>query len=121
MNESEHMPIIEKYAFGSMRLGGRTYYADLTISGGEVARWWREESHLLQPTDIDAILALKPNVLIIGTGRSGGMRVSDEAKRLCEEIGVELIIEHTARAIERYNAIVLEGNRSVAAAFHLTC
>jgi len=121
MSDSERMPIIEKYAFGSMRVGGRTYYADLAISGGEVARWWRDESHLVRSTDIDAVLALKPAVLVIGTGRSGGMQVSDEAKKLCEEIGVELIIERTERAIERYNALALEGKRPVAAAFHLTC
>jgi len=121
MSSSERMPLVEKYGFGSMRIGGRAYYADLSVSGGAIARWWREESHLVQPADIDSILALKPDVLVIGTGQSGRVQVSDEAKRLCEEAGVELIAERTARAVESYNAIVHEGNRSVAAAFHLTC
>ncbi|MGD1047378.1 MAG: MTH938/NDUFAF3 family protein [Candidatus Krumholzibacteriaceae bacterium] len=121
MNAPEGKLLIEKYAFGSMRLGDRTYYNDLTISAGEVARWWRESSHLVQSADIDVTLAVKPDVLVIGTGYSGGMSVSDEAKRLCADGGVELVVERTARAVERYNALVLEGIRSVAAAFHLTC
>ena len=121
MSSSKRMPLIEKYAFGSMRIGGRAYYADLSVSGGAIARWWREESHLVQPADIDSILELKPAVLVIGTGQSGRVQISDEAKKLCAGAGVELIAERTARAVECYNAIVLEGNRSVAAAFHITC
>jgi hypothetical protein len=121
MDPPAHMPTIEKYSFGSMRLGGRTYYEDLAVSAGEIARWWREESHLVQSADIDVILALKPDVLVVGTGHSGRMRVSEEATKLCAEAGVELVVEQTARAVERYNAIVTEGKRSVAAVFHLTC
>lgn len=121
MNEPHHVPLIEKYSFGSMRVDGRTYYADLAISGGGVVRWWREESHLVRSADIDVILALKPAVLIIGTGYSGGMHVSDEVKTRCEEARVELIIERTAQAVERYNTAALEGKRQAAAAFHLTC
>jgi hypothetical protein len=121
MNASERMPIIEKHGFGSMRIGGRTYYSDISISAGAIARWWREESHLVRPADIDSILATKPAVLVIGTGRNGRMEISDEARKLCGEAGVELAADRTERAIEIYNAIVLEGARSVAAAFHLTC
>lgn len=121
MSPPERMPIVEKHAFGSMRIGGRTYYSDLSVSAGAVARWWRDESHLVRPVDIDSILATKPAVLVIGTGRSGRMEISDEAKRLCEEAGVELVAERTERAVEIYNTIALEGTRSVAAAFHLTC
>jgi hypothetical protein len=121
MSESPHPPLIEKYAFGSMRISGRTYYADLTISEGEIARWWRGESHLLQSADIDAIVALKPAVLVVGTGNSGNMQVSPEATSLCEEAGVELVVERTGRAAERYNELVRRGTRTVAAAFHLTC
>jgi hypothetical protein len=121
MNAPAGKLLIEKYSFGSMRLGDRTYYNDLAVSTGEVARWWRESSHLVQSADIDVILAVRPDVLVIGTGYSGGMSVSDEAKRLCEDNGVELVVERTARAVELYNEIVLEGIKSVAAAFHLTC
>jgi hypothetical protein len=121
MNEPEHAVVIEKYSFGSMRIEGRTYYNDLAISENRIARWWREESHLVRPADIDVILALKPAVLVIGTGYGGGMQVSDEVRKLCEDAGVELIVELTARALERYNALATEGKRPVAAAFHLTC
>jgi hypothetical protein len=104
-----------------MRVGGRTYYADLTILGGEIARWWRGESHLVQSADIDAIVALKPSVLVVGTGFNGNMEISAEVKDLCREAGVELVIERTAPAVERYNELVRTGARTVAAAFHLTC
>jgi hypothetical protein len=115
------MPAIEKYAFGSMRVGGKTYYSDIVVTSNAVTQWWREESHLVQAADIAAILEEKPAVIVLGTGYSGGMQVSTEAARLCEEKGVELIVGRTAVVLDQYNKIVLEGKKAVAAAFHLTC
>ena len=121
MNARSRIPLIEKYAFGSMRVGGRTYYSDIFIVAGAITEWWREESHLVQPPDIVTIIEKKPTVLVLGTGYSGGMQVSKETTKLCEERGIELIVGLTAIALESYNKIVLEGKKTVAAAFHLTC
>lgn len=121
MNAHSRIPLIEKYAFGSMRVGGRTYYSDIFITAGTITEWWREESHLVQPPDIVTILKEKPAVLVLGTGYSGGMQVSTETTKLCEERGIELIVGLTAIALDIYNKIVLEGKKTVVAAFHLTC
>jgi hypothetical protein len=121
MNARSRIPLIEKYAFGSMRVGGRTYYSDIFITAGTITEWWREESHLVQPPDIVTIIEQKPAVLVLGTGYSGGMQVSTETTKLCEERGIELIVGLTAISLDIYNKIVLEGKKTVVAAFHLTC
>jgi hypothetical protein len=121
MKPKSRMPLIEKYAFGSMRVGGHTFYSDIVIIAEAITEWWREESHLVQPPDIVTILEEKPGVLVLGTGYSGGMRVSDEVTKLCEEKGIELIVGRTAIALDSYNKIVFEGKKTVAGAFHLTC
>ncbi len=121
MSDSGRMPLIEKYAFGSMRVGGRTYYSDIIVTAEAISEWWREESHLVQPADVASIMENAPSVLVIGTGYSGGMRVSNEVVKLCEEKGVELVSEVTMIALDVYNKILLKGEKTAAAAFHLTC
>jgi hypothetical protein len=115
------MPLIEKYAFGSMRVGGRTYYTDIVITADAITEWWREEGHLVQPSDLVTILEKKPAVLVLGTGYSGGMQVSKETSELCRKQGVELIVGRTAMTLDIYNRIAGEGKRALVAAFHLTC
>jgi hypothetical protein len=121
MKAQSRMPLIEKYAFGSMRVGGHTYYSDIVITAEGIKEWWREESHLVQSLDITTIVEEKPAALVVGTGYSGGMQISKEAAALCQERGIELIVGRTANALDVYNKIVLEGKKTIAAAFHLTC
>ena len=121
MNAHTRMPLIEKYAFGSMRVGGHTYYTDIVITADAITEWWRAEGHLVQPSDIDTILEKKPAVLVLGTGYSGGMQVARRTTELCRERGVELIVGRTAITLDIYNRIAVEGKKALAAAFHLTC
>jgi hypothetical protein len=113
--------LVEAYSFGSIRVRGRTYDGDVVLAGDTISRWWREEGHLVSPADIAPILATGAQVLVIGTGHSGGMEVSAEAAALCGEKGVELIVRPTAQATRRYNELLLEAKRRVAGAFHVTC
>ena len=59
-------------------------------------------------------------VLIIGTGANGGMKVDPEVKAWLDELAVQWESHPTGTACERYNALVREGKK-VIAALHLTC
>jgi len=116
--------LIEKYEFGVMVVNGVTYTRDLIIlPNGEVkANWWRIEGHRLHLEDLRAIFELDnlPEVLVIGTGYSGLMRVPVSVVEELKSKGIEVIIERTTNAWKTFNRLVGEGRR-VAAAFHLTC
>ena len=113
--------MIDSYTFGRMVIDGRVYQADLTIVSGQVqAGWWRREGHLVEVEDVTDILAARPEILVVGTGSPGQMRVSDTLARTLRDLAIELVEQPTPAATATYNQLAAEG-RNTAAAFHLTC
>ena len=111
---------IESYAFGRIVVDGRAYQADLILLPDRIVDgWWRQEGHVLHPADLDAVFDAHPDVLIVGQGAYGRMRVADETARALERAGIELIVLPTREAVERYKT--LPAGRRAAAALHLTC
>ena len=62
----------------------------------------------------------QPQVLVVGTGYSGLMKISDEAKEAMKNRNIELIVQPTKQAYQTYNRLLGSGERAVAA-LHLTC
>ena len=114
--------MIQKYREGSyMKIGDTRYHNDLKIIEGRVKRrWWRDRGHRLQTGDLDDILVAKPEVIVIGTGYAGNMRVPEAVRSTIESNNIDLITEKTAEATQTFNRLNAEG-RNVAGAFHLTC
>ena len=114
--------MIDQYTMGShMTVKGTTYRQDLKIIHGEVkGNWWRKEGHRLDTDDIRDILTAGPEILVIGTGYAGNMRVPDSVRHTIEDRQIKIITERTADATKTFNQLEAEG-RDVAGAFHLTC
>lgn len=113
--------MIQEYRFGSMKVAGRTYHDDLKIIAGEVhARWWRKEGHTVEVDDVSDILAVRPDILVVGQGKPGYMQVTASLRSVLADAGIHLIEEPTATALQTFNRLQQEG-RNVAGAFHLTC
>ncbi len=111
---------IDSYSFGKIVINGKTYPSDVIIYPGRVdASWWRKEGHLLQTADLADVLSAKPDVLIIGTGYAGVMRVPRETIDRIAEAGIEVKVERTTKAVALYNE--LQGKQTVIAALHITC
>ncbi|MCX5893485.1 MAG: Mth938-like domain-containing protein [Deltaproteobacteria bacterium] len=111
---------IDSYEFGSIVIDGRTYRADLLIWPGRIkADWWRSAGHLLQLPDVAEALAAAPQVLVVGTGESGRMRLDPELVAYLKEKGIDLVAQRTREACRSLNE--LAGKRHLAAALHLTC
>ena len=53
--------------------------------------------------DVDEIIETGLDVLIIGTGYSGLMRVPEKTREFIESNGILLVVEKTKDACERYN------------------
>jgi len=114
-------PRVEAYGFGEIVIDGRRYTSDVIIRpDGVLADWWRKEGHKLHLEDLDKALEAEPEVLVIGTGYSGLMKVPEEVQEALRERGLEVVVESTRRAWRTYNQLVDKGRR-VVAAFHLTC
>jgi len=107
------------YRFGRVEVDGVPHYEDLWICGERIGHWWRREGHLVHPEDLAEILNLSPEIVIIGTGFSGMLRVSKEAEDLLSSRGIELRVLRTKDAVELYNE--LAPKKRVAALLHLTC
>jgi hypothetical protein len=111
---------IEHYSFGRITIDGKTYTSDVIIYTGRVdSSWWRKEGHYLQVIDLTDVINARPEVLIVGTGSSGLMKVSKETISYLESKGIEVHVALTEKAVELFNK--LQKDKIVIAALHLTC
>ena len=113
--------MIDSYDFGQIVIDGRRYTSDVIVFPDRVkVDWWRKEGHQLCVEDIEEALKEKLDVLVVGTGYSGLVKVLPETERYVRSRGVELIVQRTGEAYKTFNRLVQSGKR-VIAALHLTC
>lgn len=114
------MPHIESYKFGMATVDGHTYTSDLKIFPDKIKpNWWREEGHELHLADIEDVLSASPEIIIIGTGAAGAMKVPDEVRKHIESVGIKLITLPTKEAIEKHNSF--SSRKNIITCLHLTC
>ena len=112
--------MIESYSFGRMTVDGEQYTSDLILFPDKiVSNWWRVSGHKLCLQDLEKVIKEKPEILIIGTGAMGAMKVKEEVKLVAQHEGITLIIEKTGKAAQVYNNH--SPDKKVIGAFHLTC
>ena len=114
--------MIESYNFGRIVINGRVYTSDLIIFNNNSIKenWWRKEGHKLHIEDLEEVIKRKPEILVIGTGYLGLMKVPKEVKDFLNQKGIEVVSQKTKEACETFNKL-LSSKRKVAAALHLTC
>jgi hypothetical protein len=114
------MNIVDSYQFGQIVISGKKYTSDVIIFPDRVIdSWWRKTGHELCLDDIAEVLTEKPEVLVVGTGASGLVRVLPEVKQSLEAQGIKLIAEPTSEACNIYNRLC--HSQKVVATLHLTC
>ena len=112
--------MIESYNFGQIVIDGKRYASDVIIYPDRVdAGWWRKDGHSLCAEDIRDIVVFNPEVLIIGCGTPGILKVPQVTQEYIASLGIELIALPTEAACKRYNE--LHTTKRVVAGLHLTC
>ncbi len=112
--------MIDTYTFGRITVDGKTYKSDVIIYPERVnSSWWRKEGHNLCLEDLEEVLLFKPEVLVIGKGKPGLMKVSPAAAEQIRRQGIEVYAEPTEKAVRLYNEICTR--KKAVAALHLTC
>lgn len=110
---------IDRYEFGEIVINGKKYGRDVIITSSKVKEWWRIKGHEVCVKDLNVIENEDLEVLIIGTGYFGIVKVLPEVKEWAKKRGIELIALPTRDACNLYNEKSKE--RKVIAALHLTC
>jgi hypothetical protein len=112
--------MIESYDFGQITINGRRYSSDVIIFPDHVKDgWWRSKGHRLSLEDLKEVFEVKPEVLVIGTGYSGLMKIPQDVRDYVSARDIELVVENTRQACQTYNRLC--ESKKVLAAFHLTC
>ena len=111
---------IDSYRFGEIVIDGKKFSSDVIISPDRVqGEWWREKGHELSLEDISGVMTENPEVLVIGTGASGLVRVLPEVQQEAAARNIQLIVQPTGEACDIYNQ--LSKSQRVVAALHLSC
>ena len=118
---------IEHYSFGNITIDGKGYTSDVIIYTDRVdSSWWRKQGHNLHVEDLKDVVKAHPNILVIGTGAYGVMRVPREIVAHLESKGIKVHAMKTSEAVDLFNKLqskTVEGGKAgvVIAALHLTC
>lgn len=113
------MNIIDSYQFGLIVVNGKNYTSDIITFSDRIKDWWRKTGRQLHPGDLSEGIAENPEVLIIGTGDLGLVKVLSEVPPSLEAEGIKLIVEPTNEACTIYNQLC--HSQRIVAALHLTC
>ena len=115
--------MIDFYSFGKIIIDGKIYNSDLIITPTSIiSPWWRKEGHYLTKEDLKKILTDKIDYLIIGTGYSGMMKVSENLKEFLKKQFIPYFIGPTGEAVAKFNEALKDKEvKKVFGAFHLTC
>jgi len=114
------MNIIDSYQFGLVVVNGKSYTSDVVIFPDRVKdNWRRKTSHQLHLDELSEAMAENPEVLVVGTGAAGLVKVLPEVRQSLEAQGIKLIVEPTNEACTIYNQLC--HSQRVVAALHLTC
>ena len=107
--------VIRAYGPGLLRIGDRTFDRSLIVSAETLVEGWRPTSiGDLQPVDLEALFALEPEVVLIGSGQRQAFPDRSTLQALyAARVGFEVM--DTGAACRTYNVLVAEGRRVAAA------
>ena len=105
--------------FGSITVDGKRYPHDVWIfADGSIRR--RDRDHEFTLDELDVLLERRPELVIVGTGQSGCVKIANESIEHATKRGVEVRSDVTPNALERFNEAI-RTRRRVAGTFHVTC
>ena len=116
------MPEIQSHQFGRMTISGRSFTSDLIIlpTGKILDQWFRQSGHYLIYDDLKTLIQTRPDIIVIGTGVSGRMKIDPDLLSVLKERNIDVICHETKEAVNVYNNKI-QTDTNLGAGFHLTC
>jgi hypothetical protein len=120
----ERSPLITHISRGHMAVEGVGEGKDFKLYPGGGRAWdWNETGTRhdpgIQPADVAELLDRGAEVVVLSRGMDLVLNTCPETLELLKERGVEVFVEETKAAVERYNA--LAETTAVGGLFHSTC
>lgn len=108
-------PFIEAYEAGALRVDQHIYHNSILVQAEkQVSRWQPIDLAHLQAQDFQDIVALKPGLVLLGTGKILTFPETALLSSLYDaNLGVEIM--DTAAACRTYNVLMAEGRDVLAA------
>lgn len=117
-SERHKAPMIQAFEYGRITIADKDYTKDVLISpGGDIGISKRENEHVVTMEDIKPLIKEKPEVLILGLGTIGMVKVRPDVKKKVSAQGIKLHAYKTEKAVELYRD--LRSQKSTAALIHL--
>jgi len=119
---------ITDLAWGQMEVtteGNVQRFKDCKIWPGGAREWRWEETGThhnpgIQPADLEDVLKKDVDVIVLGSGQLGRLKISPETEMLLHDRGIPYHLENTEKAVQLFNALTQQGKR-VGGLFHSTC
>jgi hypothetical protein len=116
---------IDRSEFGSITVDGKTYDHDVMIGlSGRVSKRKKKlskqqygTSHVVSKAEAKAVFEKGSDVIIIGSGHEGNVRLSPEAEDYFAKKRCEVLLQPTQKAIRSFNR---SAKRKIAL-MHVTC
>lgn len=112
---------IEKVGFGWIIIDGKKYEQDvLILANGKILNRYENFSgnnHEFSIEEAKKLLNPQPQVIVVGTGQGGILKVKEETIEFLKSTKTKLIAMPTPKAIEIFNKL----KEIKAGLFHLTC
>jgi uncharacterized protein len=107
--------LIRGYVPGELRVNEATYATGIVLSAATIVAPWRPTAIAeLQEVDLEPILALQPEVVLLGTGARQVFPDPAMLRALyARNVGIEIM--DTSAACRTFNVLVAEGRAVVAA------
>ena len=109
--------MIEEYTYGCFRADGKEFLGDLMIRNGRAHYWQTLEGRKLEFKDVNKLLEEEPEVLVIGTGAGGLLKVGEEIRKYVMDWSVGnrkkifLYVEKNTEAIKKINEAIEQGKK----------
>ena len=112
---------IDSCSFGTLVINGKPYTDDLIIlPDSKISKpWRRKRGHQLSIDDLREIIDSSPEVIVAGTGMSGGVIPEKNLEEDLSKLAIDFIAAPNEKAIRFFNKLVQK--KRVGAGFHLTC
>lgn len=120
------MPKINSVSWGKVKIDGREYHQALIVGERVLERdkpkleTLFETTHWIGKWEEELLFSENPEIILIASGWSGLLKVSQKLKDKSQKLGVELKIVLTPKVVGEYNRLVAEGKR-VNVLIHTTC
>ena len=119
---------INSFEWGRFVINGKPHSAegegvgkDICLMDGEVRSWHERQGHRLEPHMVETAIRSGKEILVIGNGVRGRIRVPRKTRKAIKAGGIKaLIVEPTPDACATYNRLFRAGEQVVLLA-HGTC